>query len=174
MNHEITSPDRLPNGKRRRIIVGIAALAGLYATPAAAVSRRLSPASENYDAAPPCLSSSALRTLSEIELIHTALRELSETELINAGGDLPKHIDCDKLCPQGCKRFGNHPFLKLRRQDIRVLALQPGIGRPVEDMPEAFRECLIDFGENGYVARYYIEGDTVTVLAVWRQKEAGI
>ena len=61
MNHEIISPDRLPNGKRRRIIVGIATLAGLCATPAAAVSRRLSPASENYDVAPPCLSSSALR-----------------------------------------------------------------------------------------------------------------
>jgi plasmid stabilization system protein ParE len=59
--------------------------------------------------------------------------------------------------------------VKAIRQGIRVLALQPGPGRPVEDMPEAFREWLIDFGENGYVARYCIKGDTVTVLAVWRQ-----
>ncbi|WP_298158804.1 type II toxin-antitoxin system RelE/ParE family toxin [Ferrovum sp.] len=37
---------------------------------------------------------------------------------------------------------------------VQVLALQPQIGRPVEDMPPEYREWLIDFGDSGYVARY--------------------
>ena len=40
-------------------------------------------------------------------------------------------------------------------------------------MPEAFREWIIDFGESGYVARYRIEVDAVTMLAVRHQKEVG-
>ena len=59
------------------------------------------------------------------------------------------------------------------RQGVKVLGLQPGIGRPIEDLPEQFREWPIDFGDSGYVARYYIDGDTVIVLAVRHQKEAG-
>ena len=57
------------------------------------------------------------------------------------------------------------------RQGMKVLGQQPGVGRPVEDMPEAFREWIIDFGESGYVARYRIEVDVVTILAVRHQKE---
>jgi plasmid stabilization system protein ParE len=64
--------------------------------------------------------------------------------------------------------------VKAIRQGVRVLALQSGLGRHIEDMPEAYREWLIDFGGSGYVARYCIDGDSVTVLAVWHQKEAGI
>jgi plasmid stabilization system protein ParE len=56
---------------------------------------------------------------------------------------------------------------------LRVLGLQPLIGRPVQDMPDEFREWVIDFGDGGYVARYHIDGDTVTVLAVRHQKEVG-
>ena len=56
---------------------------------------------------------------------------------------------------------------------VQVLALQPQIGRPVEDMPPEYREWLIDFGDSGYVARYRFEGETVTILAVRHQKEAG-
>ena len=59
------------------------------------------------------------------------------------------------------------------RQGMKVLGQQPGVGRPVEDMPEAFREWIIDFGESGYVARYRIEVDVVTILAVRHQKEVG-
>jgi hypothetical protein len=48
------------------------------------------------------------------------------------------------------------------------------MGRPVEEMPEVFREWLIDFGESGYVARYHYDGgEFITVLAIRRQKEAG-
>jgi hypothetical protein len=55
------------------------------------------------------------------------------------------------------------------RQGIRVIALQPG--RHIDGLPEAFRMSSIDCGERGYVARYCINGDNVTVLAVWRQKK---
>ena len=54
---------------------------------------------------------------------------------------------------------------------VQVLGAQPQIGRPVENMPDAYREWLIDFGASGYVARYRFDGEHVTVLAVRHQKE---
>lgn len=59
------------------------------------------------------------------------------------------------------------------RQGVKVLAQQPGIGRPIADMLEEFREWIIDFGDSGYVARYRIDSDAVTILAVRHQKEVG-
>ena len=56
---------------------------------------------------------------------------------------------------------------------VKVLGHQPQIGRPVVDMSEEYREWLIDFGDSGYVARYRFDGQTVTILAVRRQKEVG-
>jgi len=56
---------------------------------------------------------------------------------------------------------------------VQVLEHHPQIGRAVEDMPVNYREWLIDFGDNGYVARYRFDGDTVTILAVRHQKEIG-
>lgn len=56
---------------------------------------------------------------------------------------------------------------------LQVLGLQPKLGRPIEDMPDEFREWIIDFGDSGYVARYRIDSDTVTILAVRHQKEEG-
>lgn len=53
----------------------------------------------------------------------------------------------------------------------RILGLQPHIGRPIEGLPDEFREWLIDFGDSGYVARYRFDGATVTVLAVRHQRE---
>jgi plasmid stabilization system protein ParE len=86
--------------------------------------------------------------------------------------------------------------VKAIREGVRVLGLQPGIGRPVDDMPEAYREWFIHFGASGYTVRYRLDlgtdrgmdggvnttlgtnldanVDTVTVLAVWHQKEAGM
>ncbi|MGY2199966.1 type II toxin-antitoxin system RelE/ParE family toxin [Pseudomonas gingeri] len=58
-------------------------------------------------------------------------------------------------------------------QGVRLLAAQPQIGRLVDDLPDEYREWLIDFGDSGYVARYRIDIDTVTVLTVRHQKEAG-
>lgn len=59
------------------------------------------------------------------------------------------------------------------RQGVRILGVQPRLGRMVDDLPEQFREWLIDFGDSGYVARYHIDGDAVTILAIRHQKEAG-
>lgn len=59
------------------------------------------------------------------------------------------------------------------RQGVAVLGRQPGIGRPVEDMPDEFREWVIDFGDSGYVIRYRIEPGAVILLAARHQKEAG-
>lgn len=73
----------------------------------------------------------------------------------------PKNLDAAKRA------------VKAIRQGVNVLGQQPGIGRPIEDMPEEFREWIIDFGESGYVARYRIDLDVVTILAVRHQKEVG-
>ena len=59
------------------------------------------------------------------------------------------------------------------RQSVKVLSLQPGMGRPVEGMDNEFREWIIDFGDRGYVARYRSEVEKVIILAVRHQKEAG-
>ena len=63
--------------------------------------------------------------------------------------------------------------VKAIRQGAKVLGQQPGVGRPIDDMPDEFREWIIDFGDSGYVARYRIESDAVTILAVRHQKEVG-
>lgn len=57
---------------------------------------------------------------------------------------------------------------------IQVLGQYPKVGRPAEEMDIEYRELLIDFGDSGYVALYRHEGDSVTVLALRHQKEAGL
>ena len=59
------------------------------------------------------------------------------------------------------------------RQGVRVLGQQPGIGRPIDEMPDEFREWIIDFGDSGYVARYRLDPEVVTILAMRHQKEVG-
>ncbi|MEQ1601316.1 MAG: type II toxin-antitoxin system RelE/ParE family toxin [Methylophilaceae bacterium] len=63
--------------------------------------------------------------------------------------------------------------IKTVRQGVKVLGHQSGIGRPIEDMPDEFREWMIDFGDSGYVARYRIDANAITILAVRHQKELG-
>ena len=63
--------------------------------------------------------------------------------------------------------------VKAIRQGVKVLGQQPGIGRPIEDMPDEFREWVIDFGDSGYVARYRLDVDEVVILVVRHQREAG-
>ena len=63
--------------------------------------------------------------------------------------------------------------VKALRQGVKVLQLQPGIGRPIDDMPEEFREWIIDFGDSGYIARYRLDSEVVMILAVRHQKEVG-
>ncbi|MGE4126140.1 MAG: type II toxin-antitoxin system RelE/ParE family toxin [Pusillimonas sp.] len=57
------------------------------------------------------------------------------------------------------------------RQGVKVLEQQPGLGRPVEDMDDEFRDWIIDFGDSGYVARYRVDQQSITILAVRHQKE---
>jgi len=59
------------------------------------------------------------------------------------------------------------------RTGVKLLAHQPGAGRPAEDMDPSFREWPIDFGSSGYIALYRFDGETAIILAVRHQKEAG-
>lgn len=59
-------------------------------------------------------------------------------------------------------------------QSFLLLKDAPEIGRPVED-EDYMRECLVDFGDSGYVILYrYKKGDkNVIVLTIRHQKECG-
>ena len=59
------------------------------------------------------------------------------------------------------------------RGGVGILAQQPRMGRPVEDMDPEYREKPIDFGNSGYVALYRVDQDAVMLLAVRHRKEAG-
>ena len=63
--------------------------------------------------------------------------------------------------------------VKAVRAGAKLLAHQPHIGRPVEDMEPEFREWLIDLGNSGYVALYHFDGENIAILAVRHQKESG-
>jgi plasmid stabilization system protein ParE len=63
--------------------------------------------------------------------------------------------------------------VKSIREGVKILAHQPDIGRPAEDMEPEYREWIIDFGGSGYVALYRYEADTAMILAVRHQREAG-
>nr|WP_087002096.1 type II toxin-antitoxin system RelE/ParE family toxin [Rhizobium sullae] len=70
--------------------------------------------------------------------------------------------------PSAARRAGE-TILKI----VQALGAHPYAGRLVEDLPDQYREWLIDFGDSGYIARYRIDDDILTVLAVRHQKEAG-
>jgi plasmid stabilization system protein ParE len=59
------------------------------------------------------------------------------------------------------------------RQGVKVLSLQPDMGKLVGEMDDEFRDWIIDFGDGGYVARYRVGTENVIILAVRHQKEAG-
>jgi addiction module RelE/StbE family toxin len=59
------------------------------------------------------------------------------------------------------------------RAGVRILATQPRIGHPAEDMDPEFREWLIPFGQSGYLVLYRIDEDAVILLAVRHGREAG-
>jgi len=59
------------------------------------------------------------------------------------------------------------------RAGVKILAVQPQVGRIVEEMDETFRDWPVDFGDSGYVVRYRLDGEQVTILAVRHQREAG-
>lgn len=49
----------------------------------------------------------------------------------------------------------------------------PNAGRPADDLEPEHRELLIPFGASGYTLFYEVLGETVLILAVKHQKEAG-
>lgn len=63
--------------------------------------------------------------------------------------------------------------VKAIRDGVKILAEHSRLGRPIADMDEAFRDWIVDFGDSGYVVRYRVADDSVTILAVRHQKEAG-
>jgi len=58
-------------------------------------------------------------------------------------------------------------------QGVTVLEQQLGVGRQTEDMPDEFREWIINFGDNGYLARYRIDSHVGAILAMRHQKAVG-
>lgn len=63
--------------------------------------------------------------------------------------------------------------VKAIREGVKVLAAQPSVGRPAEDMEPEYREWLIDFGDSGYIALYHYDEKTAVIVAIRHQKEAG-
>ena len=63
--------------------------------------------------------------------------------------------------------------VKAIRSGVKILAQHPEIGRPAEDMEPEYREWLIDFGDSGYIALYRYDGETILIVAVRHQREAG-
>lgn len=59
------------------------------------------------------------------------------------------------------------------RGEVRILASQPEIGRPIVEMGFEFREWLISFGDSGYAVLYRFDGAQLIILAVRHQREAG-
>lgn len=55
----------------------------------------------------------------------------------------------------------------------KILGKFPNAGRPAGDLEPEQKELLIPFGSAGYIVLYEVEGETVYILAVRHQKEAG-
>lgn len=72
------------------------------------------------------------------------------------------------FAPDAARRAG-----EAIRQGVKMLGTYPRMGRLVDDLPDEFREWLIDFGDSGCVARYRVEDDRVTILAIRHQREGG-
>jgi len=80
-----------------------------------------------------------------------------------------------------CRRFlvEKNPRASIRagqaiEHQFTLLETEPGIGRPVDDLPE-LRELIIPFGDSGYVALYHfdVKADSIFVFAFRHQKEVG-
>jgi len=94
---------------------------------------------------------------------------MARTELAAEVGD-----DFDRILDHLAQYQIENPALRIREiiEAISVLAYNPMIGRPSKNDK---RELVIGQRSHGYVAlyRYIVEVDTVFILAVRGQKEAG-
>jgi len=77
----------------------------------------------------------------------------------------------DFLAPKS--REAARRAIKTIRDGVKVLGKFPEMGRPIEELPEEFRERVIDFGSGAYVVLYRYDGQEVVILAVRHGREAG-
>jgi plasmid stabilization system protein ParE len=77
----------------------------------------------------------------------------------------------DFLAPKS--RDAARRAVKAIRQGVKLLDRFPEMGRPVEELPEEFREWVIEFGSGAYVALYRYDGKEVVILAIRHGREAG-
>lgn len=63
--------------------------------------------------------------------------------------------------------------VKIIRESVAIIAVQPEAGRPSDEMSPEYREWLINFGDSGYIALYHYDGKRAVILAIRHQKEAG-
>ena len=54
---------------------------------------------------------------------------------------------------------------------LKNLEGNPAMGRQVEDRSEEYRELVILFGLDGYIAAYRYNAEVLIVLGVWHQRE---
>ncbi len=94
---------------------------------------------------------------------------MSRIELAPEVGD-----DFDRILDHLAQYRQENPALRIREiiEAINVLEYNPMIGRPAND---GKRELVIGHRSHGYMAlyRYVVEIDTVFILAVRSQQEAG-
>ena len=56
---------------------------------------------------------------------------------------------------------------------MRALASHPEIGRHVPELPPAFREWIIEFGQSAYLVLYHLDGKEIVIVSVRHGREAG-
>ena len=54
---------------------------------------------------------------------------------------------------------------------LKNLEGNPAMGRQVEDRSDEYRELVIPFGRDGYIAAYRYNAEVLIVLGVWHQRE---
>ncbi|TDR88255.1 type II toxin-antitoxin system RelE/ParE family toxin [Enterovirga rhinocerotis] len=59
------------------------------------------------------------------------------------------------------------------RASSRLLASHPEAGHRIAKLPPEYREWPIFFGSAGYIVRYRLSDDQITILAVRHGREAG-
>lgn len=59
------------------------------------------------------------------------------------------------------------------RAGVSILLDQPRLGRGTGPAQDELRERLIDFGRSGYVVLYRVDAESVVLLSIRHQSEAG-
>ena len=77
------------------------------------------------------------------------------------------------MCIRDRSRAAARRAVKAIRQGVKLLGKFPEMGRPVDELPEEFREWIIEFGSGAYVALYRYDGREVVILAVRHGRESG-